>query len=59
MPNRRASFSQSDVTRALKAAEKAGQEVAAVRIEKATGDIVLTIGEHHRADANPCDELLS
>jgi len=58
MPNRRASFSQSDVTRALKAAEKAGQEVAVVRIEKATGDIVLTIGEGQASGANPWDEVL-
>lgn len=45
----RSRFTQSDLTRAVKAAEKAGLSVARVRIEP-TGAIEIVAGEPDRAD---------
>jgi hypothetical protein len=45
MSKGRWAFRPAALTRAIKAAEKAGKTVAGVEIDSATGDIVLRFGE--------------
>jgi hypothetical protein len=54
-------FTQADVTRALKAVEKAGLPVAGVEISAQTGNIRILTGEPEAANdtANPLDRVLS
>jgi len=58
MPRKACTFKQSDVTRALKAARKAGADVARVEIDR-QGKIVIVMGKPSEAsevDANPWDD---
>jgi hypothetical protein len=56
---RAARFSQADVTRALKAVEKAGLPVASIEISAETGNIRVLTGEPQAANdrRNPLDRL--
>lgn len=55
---RRASFTQADVTRAIKGAQAAGLAPARVEIDRLTGLIVIVPDGKTSAAANPWDEAL-
>ena len=58
MQSRRASFKQSDATRALRAAQKAGLKPTGYRVE-ANGAIVVQFGnDQPSSEPNPWDEVL-
>lgn len=55
---RRPSFTQADVTRAIKGANNAGMEVGRVEIDPATRKIVIFAGGHNGATPNEWDSVL-
>lgn len=55
---RRASFTQADVTRAIKGAVAAGMELARVEIDRHTGQIVIVPDGKDSGAANEWDEVL-
>lgn len=55
---RRASFTQSDVTRAIKGAQAAGLDLARVEIDRQTGLIVIVPDGKASGAVNPWDEAL-
>jgi len=64
MGRRPCTFKEADVTRAVKAARKAGLEIAGVKVSR-EGDIIIVVGKPSEANdasqadpANPWDEVL-
>ena len=55
MPRTGCLFRGADVTRACKAAEKAGKKVTRVEIDK-TGKIILVLGSDDETDTAPANE---
>lgn len=54
----RAAFKQADLTRAAKALEKAGLQVAGAKIQP-DGTIIVLTGKSVANDINPLDRVLS
>ena len=46
MPRRPATFRQADLVRALRAAKAAGVEIASIRIEAITGEILIIVASN-------------
>lgn len=55
---RRASFTQAEITRAIKGAQAAGIDPARVEIDRQTGLIVIVPDGKASTAANPWDEAL-